>query len=74
MQVVVTDPIIKLIDSLFLRLTLQEDHLAVWHRTAADRDAAMRVHDTLRRVLQLPASVPIAYKEHPSLRHDDERE
>lgn len=43
---------------------LQEDHLAVWHRTAADAAAAARVRDTLRRVLQLPASVPVEYKAH----------
>ncbi|XP_048005413.1 eukaryotic translation initiation factor 4E type 2 [Leguminivora glycinivorella] len=56
-----------------LSVRFQEDHLAVWHRTASDREAATRVHDTLRRVLQLPPSVPLQYKEHPAPRPDDER-
>ncbi|OWR42611.1 eukaryotic translation initiation factor 4E type 2 [Danaus plexippus] len=47
-----------------LSVRFQEDHLAVWHRTAADTAAAARVRDALRRILQLPASVPIEYKAH----------
>ncbi|XP_045767330.1 eukaryotic translation initiation factor 4E type 2 isoform X2 [Maniola jurtina] len=47
-----------------LSIRFQEDHLAVWHRTAADADAKARVRDTLRRVLLLPASVPLEYKAH----------
>lgn len=43
---------------------MQDDHLAVWHRTASDGAAAARVRDALRRILQLPASVPIEYKAH----------
>lgn len=43
---------------------LQEDHLAVWHRTASDTAAAARVRDALRRILQLPISVAIEYKAH----------
>ena len=43
---------------------LQDDHLAVWHRTASDTLAAARVRDALRRILQLPAAVPIEYKAH----------
>ncbi|KAL4714682.1 hypothetical protein ACJJTC_012599 [Scirpophaga incertulas] len=42
----------------------RRDHLAVWHRTAADTAAAARVRDALRRILQLPSSVPIEYKAH----------
>ncbi|CAK1579086.1 unnamed protein product [Parnassius mnemosyne] len=47
-----------------LSVRFQEDHLAVWHRTASDTAAAARVRDALRRILQLPASVPIEYKAH----------
>ncbi|XP_026727219.1 eukaryotic translation initiation factor 4E type 2 [Trichoplusia ni] len=47
-----------------LSVRFQDDHLAVWHRTASDTVAAARVRDTLRRILQLPASVPIEYKAH----------
>lgn len=47
-----------------LSVRFQDDHLAVWHRTAADTAAAARVRDALRRILQLPASVPIEYKAH----------
>ncbi|CAH0399040.1 unnamed protein product [Chilo suppressalis] len=47
-----------------LSVRFQEDHLAVWHRTASDTVAAGRVRDTLRRILQLPISVPIEYKAH----------
>lgn len=36
----------------------------MWHRTASDIQAAGRVRDALRRILQLPASVPIEYKAH----------
>lgn len=38
--------------------------MAVWHRTASDTAVKTRVRDTLRRVLQLPATVPIEYKAH----------
>ncbi|KOB52034.1 Eukaryotic initiation factor 4E-2, partial [Operophtera brumata] len=47
-----------------LSVRFQDDHLAVWHRTAADQQAAARVRDALRRILQLPAAVPIEYKAH----------
>lgn len=47
-----------------LSVRFQDDHLAVWHRTAADTVAAGRVRDALRRILQLPSSVPIEYKAH----------
>ncbi|KAM3966899.1 LOW QUALITY PROTEIN: eukaryotic translation initiation factor 4E homologous protein [Aphomia sociella] len=47
-----------------LSVRFQEDHLAVWHRTASDTAAAARVRDALRRILQLPASVPVEYKAH----------
>ncbi|KAI5634238.1 eukaryotic initiation factor 4E domain-containing protein [Phthorimaea operculella] len=47
-----------------LSVRFQEDHLAVWHRTASDTMAAARVRDALRRILQLPPSVPIEYKAH----------
>lgn len=47
-----------------LSVRFQEDHLAVWHRNAADQASAARVRDTLRRVLQLNATVPIEYKAH----------
>lgn len=43
---------------------IQEDHLAVWHRTASDTVAAGRVRDALRRILQLPTTMPIEYKVH----------
>ena len=36
----------------------------MWHRTASDINAAGRVRDALRRILQLPASIPIEYKAH----------
>lgn len=49
---------------MIVSVVLQDDHLAVWHRTAADQAAAARVRDALRRILQLPASVPIEYKAH----------
>lgn len=47
-----------------LSVRFQDDHLAVWHRTASDTAAASRVRDAMRRILQLPASVPIEYKAH----------
>lgn len=47
-----------------LSVRFQEDHIAVWHRTASDINAAGRVRDALRRILQLPASVPVEYKAH----------
>ncbi|XP_053605606.1 eukaryotic translation initiation factor 4E type 2 isoform X2 [Plodia interpunctella] len=47
-----------------LSVRFQEDHLAVWHRTAADTAAAARVRDALRRILQLPAAANIEYKAH----------
>ncbi|CAF4819191.1 unnamed protein product [Pieris macdunnoughi] len=47
-----------------LSVRFQEDHLAVWHRTAADTTAAGRVRDALRRILQLPTTMPIEYKVH----------
>ncbi|KAJ8724593.1 hypothetical protein PYW08_016067 [Mythimna loreyi] len=47
-----------------LSVRFQDDHLAVWHRTASDTAAAARVRDALRRILQLPATVPIEYKAH----------
>ncbi|XP_041968489.1 eukaryotic translation initiation factor 4E type 2 isoform X2 [Aricia agestis] len=63
-----------------LSVRFQEDHLAVWHRTAADTAASARVRDAMRRILQLPASVPIEYKAHgdrlrasASRAQDDER-
>ncbi|XP_059054576.1 eukaryotic translation initiation factor 4E type 2 [Achroia grisella] len=47
-----------------LSIRFQEDHLAVWHRTAADAVAAGHVRDALRRILQLPPTVPVEYKAH----------
>lgn len=49
---------------MMMMMCLQDDHLAVWHRSAADQAAAGRVRDALRRILQLPAAVPIEYKAH----------
>ncbi|XP_022825773.1 eukaryotic translation initiation factor 4E type 2 [Spodoptera litura] len=47
-----------------LSVRFQDDHLAVWHRTASDTAMAARVRDALRRILQLPATVAIEYKAH----------
>eukprot|EP00128_Syssomonas_multiformis_P013684 Colp12_sorted_trinity150504_noHs@35921 len=42
----------------------QEDILAVWNRTASDRDTTLQIKDTIRRVLSLPANSPMEYKAH----------
>ncbi|VVC94298.1 unnamed protein product [Leptidea sinapis] len=47
-----------------LSVRFQEDRIAVWHRTAADTVIAARVRDTMRRVMQLPPTLPIVYKAH----------
>ncbi|XP_049870827.1 eukaryotic translation initiation factor 4E type 2 [Pectinophora gossypiella] len=64
-----------------LSVRFQEDHLAVWHRTASDTGLAARVRDALRRILQLPPAVAIEYKAHgdclrasASRHHDHEPE
>ncbi|KAL9893975.1 eukaryotic translation initiation factor 4E type 2 isoform X2 [Glossina fuscipes] len=41
-----------------------ECSLSVWNRTATDHASTTRIRDTLRRILNIPVSVPMEYKIH----------
>jgi len=43
-----------------------DDVISLWNRTAADTNTTSRIRDTLRRVLNLPATTVIEYKAHKS--------
>ncbi|XP_077356304.1 eukaryotic translation initiation factor 4E family member 2 related sequence 1 [Festucalex cinctus] len=45
-------------------IRFQEDFLSVWNRTSSDQPTTSRIRDTLRRVLNLPASTIMEYKTH----------
>ena len=45
-------------------LSLQEDIISVWNRVANDQATTNRIRDTLRRVLNLPPTTILEYKNH----------
>ncbi|XP_049617833.1 eukaryotic translation initiation factor 4E type 2 [Syngnathus scovelli] len=45
-------------------IRFQEDFLSIWNRTSSDQTTTSRIRDTLRRVLNLPASTIMEYKTH----------
>ncbi|XP_051920001.1 eukaryotic translation initiation factor 4E type 2-like isoform X2 [Hippocampus zosterae] len=45
-------------------IRFQEDFLSIWNRTSNDQTTTARIRDTLRRVLNLPASTIMEYKTH----------
>jgi len=47
-----------------ISVRFQEDILSLWNRTADDAQTVGRIRDTLKRVLNLPASTIMEYKMH----------
>jgi len=47
-----------------ISVRFQEDILSLWNRTADDQQTVTRIRDTLKRVLNLPASTIMEYKMH----------
>ncbi|XP_031333655.1 eukaryotic translation initiation factor 4E type 2 isoform X1 [Photinus pyralis] len=42
----------------------QEDQLSIWNRTASDQATTARIRDSLKRLLNLPATATMEYKTH----------
>lgn len=49
---------------LMIFVIAQEDLLSVWNRTASDTASTNRIRDTLRRILNLPPTTLLEYKNH----------
>ncbi|KAK2720973.1 hypothetical protein QYM36_004756 [Artemia franciscana] len=47
-----------------ISLRYQEDIISVWNKNGKDRGTTLRIQDTLRRVLNLPANTIMEYKLH----------
>lgn len=55
---------------MYIYFFFQEDIISVWNKTANDQHTTIRIHDTLKRVLNLPTNTIMEYKTHDhSLRY-----
>jgi len=45
-----------------ISIRFQEDIISLWNRNATAKEAKLRIQETLRRLLQLPAAVGMEYK------------
>lgn len=51
-------------------IRFQEDIISVWNKTASDKATTIRIRDTLKRVLNLPAHTVMEYKTHNTSMRD----
>lgn len=53
-----------------ISIRYNEDIISVWNKSASKSDVTMKIRDTMKRILALPASVHVEYKTHDTSLRD----